>query len=170
MALTGAQLQTLAAAIANDPLLDDLPHDSDGAALVVNNMNQPASPTFWVWRTAVSKKEMVGSVSVDGTTFTWAGNGFITRSNGELIAWQELFDTEGNTNPSLANVRQAFTDIFSGTGNAASNRTHLAAVGRRTASKFEKLYTTGTGTTGTPGLLAVEGPLTVNDVILCWGV
>ena len=168
--LTGAQLQTLATAIASDPLLNNLPHDSDGAALVVNNMNQAGSPVFWVWRTSVSKREMVGSVSVDGTTFTWAGNGFITRSAGELTAWQELFDTEGNVNPSLTNVRQAFTDIFSGTGNAASNRTHLAATGRRTASKFEKLYTTGTGTTASPGLLGVEGPVTVDNVILCWGI
>lgn len=168
--LTGAQLQTLATAIANDPLLNNLPHDSDGAALVVNNMNQQANPTFWVWKTGVSKREMVGGVSVDGTSFIWAGNGFITRSVGELTAWQELFDTEGMVNPALANVRQAFTDIFSGTGNAASNRTHLAAISRRTASKFEKLYTTGTGSTASPGLLVVEGPVTVDDVVLCWGI
>lgn len=168
--LTGAQLQTLATAIASDPLLNNLPHDSDGAALVVNNMNQPGNPTFWVFRTAVSKREIVGGVSVDSTTFTWAGNGFITRSAGELTAWQELFDTEGNVNPSLTNVRQAFTDIFSGTGNAASNRTHLAAIARRTASKFEKLYTTGTGSAASPGLLGVEGPVTVDNVILCWGI
>lgn len=123
-----------------------------------------ASPDFWVWRTTVSKNEVVGAVSQDGTTFAWAGNGFITRAAGELTAWQELFGSDGAVNPSLPQVRQAFTDIFSGTGNAASNRTHLATVARRKALRIERLFATGTGSTGSPGVLVYEGSLSYLEV------
>lgn len=123
-----------------------------------------ASPDFWVWRTAVTKNEFVTSVSVDGTTFNWVGNGFITRAAGEQVAWRELFNGNETVNPSLANVRQAFTDIFSGTGNAAANRTHLATVARRRAKRGERLFTTGTGSTGSPGLLVFEGDFRLQDI------
>lgn len=132
--------------------------------LIANAYNALASPVFWVWRTSVTKDEVVGKTSQDATTFTWAGNGFITRSVGELMAWQELFGSDGTINPSLPQVRQAFTDIFSGTGNAALNRTHLATVGRRQATRVERIFATGTGTTTSPGLLVVEGLLGYMDI------
>lgn len=121
---------------------------------------------FWVWRSSVSKGELVNSVSPDGTTFNWVGNGFITRSVGEQTAWKELFNGTNTVNPSLANVRQAFADIFSGTGNAASNRTHLLAVARRKANNIEKLLATaiGTGTTASPALAGYEGSVTGTQV------
>jgi hypothetical protein len=131
--------------------------------LIADAYNVVASPDFWVWRTSVPKQEIVGMTSQDGTTFTWAGNGFITRAVGELMAWQELF-TGGVVNPSLPQVRAAFTDIFSGTGNAASNRAHLLAVARRKALRIERLFATGTGSTGSPGALVVEGALDYLDV------
>jgi hypothetical protein len=157
MTLTDAQLDTLKAWLtANANGLQDEP----AAAL----LNAVRSPDFWVWRTSVPKNEIVTQTSQDGTTFTWAGNGFITRSVGELECWNQLFNSTLTTNPSLANVRQAFSDIFSGTGNAASNRAHLLAVARRKATVGEHLFATGTGTTGSPGLMGPEGVVTVANV------
>lgn len=129
------------------------------------SLNANAAPDFWVWRTAVEKKEIVQQVSQDGTSFVWAGNGFITRSAGELECWNQLFNSTLTCNPSLANVRQAFTDVFSGTGNAASNRAHLIVVARRKASRGEQLLATGTGSTGSPATMGYEGPFTAQDVI-----
>lgn len=164
--LTDAQYVALATDITNT-------HAAEFAAAVAANDDQAiaatynalASPDFWVWRTSVSKQEAVGATSQDGTTFTWAGNGFITRSVQELLCWQELFDNAGHAvNPSLANIRQAFADIFSGVGNAAANRTHLTTVARRKALRIERLFAAGTGSTGSPGTLTFEGTVSYLDI------
>lgn len=127
-----------------------------------------ASPDWWVWRTSITKNALVTEVGPDGTTFNWTGAGFITRSQGERDAWRELFSSDGGCNPSLANVRQAFLDIFSGTqAPAPANRTHLSAMARRRANYGEQLYATGTGSTGSPALMSFEGDISPTDVGQC---
>lgn len=165
--MTPAQQTALVNFIAADPTLSTFPHTSDGADAIAKAMNLTASPDFWVWKTSVTKAATVQTASTDGTTFTWAGNGFITRSAGEQAAWRELFEG-GACNPSLANVRQAFTDIFSGTGNAAANRTHLLAIARRKATVFEKLFATGTGSTASPAVLVIEGSVGYQEIVDAW--
>ena len=128
-------------------------------------LNALATPSFWVWRTSVTKDEIVGQTSQDGTNFAWTANGFITRSAGEQAAFREIFAADGTCNPSRANVRQAFQDIFSGTGNAAANRTHLLASARRQATVAEKLLSTGTGSTGSPAMMGPEDEFTVQNGI-----
>lgn len=142
----------------------DLPNTGDGNAAASAWYNLGSSPDFWVWRTGVTKSEFTNSVSVEGTTFNWVGNGFITRSVGEQTAWSEIFDGGGSVNASLANVRQAFSDIFSGTGNAAANRTHLLAVARRKATNGEKLFAVGTGSTASPAVMGFEGNVATGDI------
>lgn len=157
MPLTPAQLAVLHTDILNDAALNAEPNIVEGNTVIAAAYNAVAVPDFWVWRTWLNKTEITNAPSQDGTTFTWTGNGFITRSVGELTAWRELFDSEGMVNPSLLNVRQAFQDIFSGTGNAAANRAHLLVVARRKATRLEALLATGTGTTAAPALLQWEG-------------
>jgi hypothetical protein len=128
---------------------------TDEAAAALLNAN--ASPDFWVWRTKVTKSEYVNSTSIDATVFSWTGTGFITRAQGERDAWREMFNGREEVNPTLAQVRTAFTDIFSGgTAPAPANRTHLATVSRRKATVAEKLYATGTGSTASPAVLAFD--------------
>lgn len=137
-----------------------------------------AAPDYWCWRTAVEKKEIVQQPSVDATSFVWTGNGFITRSVQEIECWNQLFNSTLICNPSLTNVRQAFSDIFSGTGNAALNRTHLLATCRRRATVAEKLLAvvaTGPGNTGgqprgstqNPDAFGVgaEGSVTIQNLV-----
>lgn len=163
--LTPAQLTTLKANIIADAAFNGLPSNTDGAFVIAAAYNLPASPDFWVWRTRVSKDELVQTTSVDGTTFNWTGAGFITRAVGERDAWRELFSLDGICNPSLASVRQAFADIFSGaTAPAPANRTHLLAVGRRKALRIEKLFATGTGSTASPATMVIEGTISYQDV------
>lgn len=158
MALSNSQLSALQADILADPVLTAYPNNSDGAFEISKAYNQPAAPSYWVWRTSVPKSELVNTISIDtdGTTqrsFIWVGNGFISRTVGELTAWQELFNGTQSVNPSLANVRQAFLDIFSGTGNAASNRIHLGNVARKLATRVQKLFSSGTGSAASPATM-----------------
>ena len=165
--LTPAQQQTLRDAIAADPQLAAQPMNADGHFAIAQAMNDTASPDFWVWRTSVTKDELVAKVGPDGTTFSWTGAGYITRSQGERDAFNAIFDSRGAVNASLANVRQAFADIFSGnTAPAPANRTHLLAVSRRKATRAEKLFATGTGSTASPATLALEGALSAQEVEL----
>lgn len=182
MGLSPAQLATLKTHISNNVntipagmanagifvgvAINAIPNDSgDGNLAVASWYNLAASPYFWVWRTSVTKGEYVNGTSVDGTTFSWTGAGFITRSQGERDAWREMFNWTNTVNPSLAQVRQAFTDIFSGaTAPAPANRTHMATISRRTASNGEKLFATGTGSTASPAVMGFEGSISLQDV------
>jgi hypothetical protein len=171
MPLLPSQYAALKAAILADPALAALPADNDGAFAIAEAFKADASPDFWVWRTSVAKNEYTQGASVDGTTFNWTGTGFITRSQGERDAWRELFNGSGiggssnAVNPSLPSVRQAFADIFSGpTAPAPANRTHMSTVSRRKANRAEKLFATGTGSTGSPATMTFEGSLTYQEV------
>lgn len=166
MVLTEAQYVVLATNIVTT-------NAAEFAAMVAGNRdpeiaaayNVPAAPVYWVWKTSLSKAELLYSTSVDATTFNFQGNGFITRAPGELEAFKVLFDpTNDLTNPSLPQVRSAFADIFSGAGNAVANRTHLLAVARRQATRIERLFATGTGSTASPGTMTAEGFCTHVDI------
>jgi hypothetical protein len=163
--LTTQQLTAIKANILANPDLSSQPETADGAFAIAALYNLTASPDFWVWRTFVSKAEYVQSTGPDGTVFNWTGAGFITRSVGERDAWREIFNGSDSCNPSLPNVRQAFQDIFSGTGVAANNRAHLAAVSRRKATRIEKLLATGTGSTADPATLGYEEQVTYQDIL-----
>jgi hypothetical protein len=169
--LTPVQLAALKADINIDPILSVLPLNSDTAAFIAEQYNLTASPDYWVWKTALTRKEVVESTSLDPDgvtprTFNWTGNGFITRSQGERDAWREMWNHSGAVNPSLPSIRQAFQDIFSGAAAPApSNRQHLLNVARKRATRAEKLFATGTGTAATPGVMSFEGLLQYPDVV-----
>jgi hypothetical protein len=175
MPLSPAQLTTLKAHIDASADLNAQPDNSDGNAEVARLLNLTASPDYWAWRTSVPKNEYTQSTSADGTVFAWTGAGFITRSQGERDAWVQLFNASGAVNPSLANVRTAFADIFSGaTAPAPANRAHLSAVSRRKVTRAERLFVAATvggpaqtgarGATTNPDTLGFEGAVTASDV------
>lgn len=178
MILTNSQLEVLAtwanALIASNPSYDE----NILAALA----NQIESPDYWVWRTSVPKHEITDKPSkhTDGTdtAFAWGGSagGFVNRSEGERAAWHELFNSTLSCNPSLANVRTAFADIFSGSGaGAVGNRNHIWGTNQRKCTVGEKLFVvqtvggpTQTGNRGTktnPDTLVAEGDVTPQNII-----
>ncbi len=69
MPLTTAQLATLKTDIANNSDLNVHPNTSDGNFEVARLYNLPAAVDHYVWRTRVSKKEIV---SVQSTDSAWA--------------------------------------------------------------------------------------------------
>lgn len=163
MALTPEQLPTLKAAILaeTDPVFVE--YRQQGATGAMGEwFNAEASPAYWVWRTALSKRSVTSELSPDGTSFSWTS--LISRSAGEQFVWAQVWNSTLECNPSLLNVRQAFADIFSG-GTGAATRAHLLAMSRRTATRGQKLFASGSGTTGAPSLMSVEGDITNTDIV-----
>ncbi len=125
--------------------------------------NQETAPPFYVYRSVLSRHEILTGTSDDGTTFAWTAGAYITRSQGERDAFREMFNSTGSVDPSLPTIVAAFNDIFSGTG-GASNRAHITAMSRRRCNRFERIFATGTGSKAAPGVAAVSGSVSTDDV------
>lgn len=153
MALTLAQLTILQTFIVNDGTLNAIPNTPDGNFEIATALNAPSSPAFLVWRTAIPAAELIQAM-------VWTE--YIGRSNAERDAWRFLTN-QGTINAADTNVRQGISDMFSGpTGQ--STRENLLALGKRTATRAEALFATGTGSDASPGMLTFEGNLTYQDV------
>lgn len=153
MALTTAQLLTLKADIAADPVLSAFPNNSDGAFEIAAAYNQVFIPAFRVWKTDVPTKDAKKAM-------VWTE--YIGRSVGERDAWQFML-SNGTINAADTNVRQGIADIFSGPG-GATTRANLTAIAKRDATRAEKLFATGTGTELSPATMVFEGNLSYQDV------
>lgn len=107
--------------------------------------NGVASPDFTVWRTAVTKSEIMNN------GFVWTSVDAL--SVGKARIWDWMVDP---INPAKANIRQGLADAF-GTGTAMANGIlpHL----KRKATRFEKLFATGTGSDVSPGTMTLEGAI-----------
>jgi hypothetical protein len=151
--LTTAQLQALGADIAADPVLSVLPNNSDGAFQIAQAYNLAAAPAFIVWRTNIPTSDVKKAI-------VWTE--YIGRSVGERSAF-ELIISNGIVNSADANIRQGFTDIFSGPS-GAQTRTNLTALAKRSATRAEKLFASGTGSDASPATLTFEGTLSYQDV------
>lgn len=174
MPLTTAQMQTLKAFILADGTLSAMAaaNNYQGIADALN-----AASTFWCWRTVLNKHDVTDLTSIDpldGVTtrmFNWSGaGGFIQRSQGERDAWGQIWNSSLTCNPSLANVRACFDDIFSGAGaGATNNRAHILALEKRLATLAEKTLASGAGTAATPGLFSTfqgtVNSITVNQIL-----
>lgn len=144
MQLTTAQLQAIKAwVVANNNSLFDQSS--------VNLLNAITPDSYKVWRTALNKHDLLEQTDLDSaaavTTFALGGGtgSFIDRSQGERDGWSELWNSILACKPSLALVRVAFFDIFSGAAAlAAQNRKHFWARGQRPARVWEKLLVAAT--------------------------
>lgn len=175
MALTTEQATTLRTFVQNDPVFGVMPHNEDSAFFIADQLNLNASPDFWVWKTRLSKQEIVSSVGPNSTTFNWAGSGgYIARSQGERDAFNAIFNSSfgssADVNPSLTNVRAAFDDMFSGaSAGAQNNRQHISDLSKRKATVFEKLFATGTGSFASPATMTLIGPINRFDLFSAMG-
>jgi hypothetical protein len=155
MALTTAQKTTLKNDIAADPVLSLLPNSGDGPYTIAAAYNLPATPAYVVYRTNVGIRET-------GEAFNgadWAG---MTSGNHTRLQTVAQWLT-GGYNAAKADIRAMFNDIWSGAG-GTTTRANLAALWIRSATRVEKLFATGAGTTVSPSVMGFEGPLTWQDV------
>ena len=152
MTLTSAQLQVLATNMAASEFAG-LPHNSDSAATIAQAYNLPASPNFTVWREDVGVQEIKSNI-------VWAD--YVAATPGVQLAF-EFMIAEGMVNPSDPNIRQGFAAVFSGV-----TLTQLTAMAKRLATRAERLFATGTGTTGSPGTMVGSGPLSGGSILQAW--
>lgn len=160
--LTPAQCATLKTDITNDATLTTARTERQDD-VIATAYNATASPTFWVWKSKLSRSNILLDTSVDGTTFDITG--LTVRTMQEVLAFQALFDPITSlTNPMNPKVRSNFAALQNGAAPQPANITHMLASARRTVNRLERLYATGTGSTGTPGLMVFEGAATTQHI------
>ena len=152
--LTPAQIAILRPVVLAEPTLATARLTGDDATIAAW-CNAQASPAFTVWKTNVSITA-VGD-KINGTEL--AGLSSLNTTRLQVV----IQLSPSGINPALADRRQFFDDIFSGAG-GTNTRVALAVIWSRTVTRFERIYATGTGTTGSPGTLVVEGTLTPSTV------
>lgn len=160
--MTPTQLQAIKAEINADPALSSQPMNSDGAFAIAAALNQTATPDFYVWKTEL----MLDEITQNGFDWVEVDN----LSVGKARIWEWLFDNASRSiNPSKANVRAGIAECWKGT--AGKNAVRAAVFGhcQRLATRFEKLFATGAGTSTDgdgvgPASMAVVGPISYQDV------
>lgn len=157
--LTPQQLTTLRAAIDADPALAAYPNNSDGNSVIASLLNQTASPAFLVWRTAVTWDEIM----LNGMDWARVDN----LSVGKARIWDWMFQNEGRTcNPSKSNIRAGIDAAWVGTAADLAVRAAVYVHCKRSATRAEQLFATGTGSDAVPATMGWEGTLTYQDVDL----
>jgi hypothetical protein len=159
--LTAPQLAALKAAILADPVLAAKPMNSDGDFDIAAALNQPAVPDYFVWRTAVPTDEIM----LNG--FDWTRVDNLTVGKSRIWEWMTNL---GQINPSQSNVRAGVLAVFTTAGDLA-NRNAVFSHCQRLATRVEKLFATGSGTTTTdqgvgPSTMGFEGAISYQDVSL----
>lgn len=147
MALTQAQKTSLKTDIiaATDPAcvaLENDPANPDKAAAVAALYNLAAAgPNNIGWKKLVNISEV-------GDAFNGTELAGLTGTNNDRLRTLAMYSPNG-VNPSLANRRQFFDDVFSGAG-GTNTRAALLALWKRTLTRAQKLFSTGTGSDASP--------------------
>lgn len=179
MTLTPQQSAALKTAILADPSVAEVFNSGDlsGAAAY---MNEPHSPAFFVWRDTTPAADILDAITWASLTPADSPDGTATYTNRALMCQakqlnlQIILQGRESVATGRLNVRQALTDALTGVP-AGPGGTQLDAgwLGaskvksaiQRQASRFERLFATGAGTSNTPAVMTVVGPLAYTDLI-----
>ena len=155
--LTTEQRATLKAAILANQTANTLFVDGDLQGLA-DYLNQPASPAFTVWRSAVSQDEIMQN----GFDWTRVDN----LSVGKARIWEWLFNNEARSfNPSKPNVRAGIDQCWVGTAADLAVRAAVYVHCKRQATRFERIFATGTGSVLNPGQAPIDGAVSYTEFI-----
>jgi hypothetical protein len=155
MALTAAQKVTLKADILANSDANTIYQNGDTSGLAAL-YNAPASPSHTVWKTGVS-------ITHVGDTIVASELAGLTGVNIDRLSCIAQLSPMG-VNPSKADRRAAFDDIFSGAG-GVNTRAALAILWKRLATRAEKLFATGTGSDASPATLTFEGNISPSELV-----
>lgn len=156
------QLATLKAAIAAETDSAFVANRQAGATGAMADFYNTDAVGYWVWRTNVQRAEIYHSTSPDATTWNWTT--YKQQSVTEQGAWVQMFMGDF-ANFSLPNLRAGVSAIFTGSAPQVAQATHVLSVGRRLATRGEKLYASGAGTTANPSTMVFEGRIRDSDVV-----
>lgn len=148
--LTQEQLVILKADILADPALANA-YDED----VAHAYNESATPEYIVWKSAVDPDEIMRN----GMDWTQVDN--LTVGKARIWEWMTRL---GSFNPAKPNLRAGIDAAWVGTAAMLAVRATIYTHCKRTATRAEKLFASGTGTTASPSAMVFEGFLTYSDV------
>jgi hypothetical protein len=155
MILTPEQKATLLANINATPAALAIYQNGDLSGLA-DFYNAPSSPAFIVWRSFVTRDE----VMLNG--FDWARVDNL--SVGKARIWEWLNES-GGFNPSKANVRAGIDATWVGTQADLNVRAAVYVHCKRTATRLEQLFATGTGSDAVPATMTLEGALPFTELV-----
>lgn len=154
MALSQERLATLKADILADPILSVWAATGRMAQGIADAYNLDASPAWVVWRTNVSSDELYNAIfETNGGLQLDA----LTASKRDSLF--KLIDRELN-----ASIPAARANVDDYCGSQNNLKAALQAVQKRNATRAERLFSTGTGSTASPATMSFEGALTYQDV------
>lgn len=143
------------------------PKGTDSAAEVAAWYNTAASPSWTAWRKLVALAEIAGAIN--GTELA----GLSSLNNTRLQTIITLISAAGGLNASLADQRQFFDDIFSGSG-GTTTRAQLLALWKRLATRLQKLFSSGTGSDASPATTGAgvgdTFSVAADEIRVAWGV
>jgi len=120
---------------------------------VADKMNAEASPAFWAWRTNVSRSQIYNLTDNEGNSFNWTT--YKNQGATEQNAWVQMFMGD-QADFSQDNLRAGIAAIFTGSAAATAQREHILSIGRGKATRFQKVFAVGTGSTGSPAKFGVD--------------
>lgn len=149
------QLAALKADIMADPVLAGWAATGAMAQEIAAAYNVAASPAWTVWRTSVTADEWVDAILyTPGAGLQLDG---LSAGKRDCLMW-----AFGQTvNPSVPAAR-ATLDDWCGSQNTLKGA--VLAVQKRTATRGERLFSTGTGSSASPATMTHEGPVTYQHV------
>lgn len=119
-------------------------------------LNTTASPTFVVWKTKVTRAEIMQN------GFDWVRVDNL--SVGKARIWEWMFQ-DGPINAAKDNVRLGIDEAWKGTAADLAVRAAVYVHCKRSASRFERVFATGTGSDAVPATMAVEGPIDYTELV-----
>lgn len=156
MALTTEQQTTLRNAIIADPVLGQLPATTQNAYDIASAMNLPATPAFIGWKSNVSAADI-------GNAWNGADIDGMSALNMQRLQLLLASSPGGVFDMRRSDRRAGFENPF-GTNVNNTSRVAMRAVWKRSLTRFEKLFATGTGSDATPATTTIEGSLEYQDI------
>lgn len=182
--MTPGQLTVLKAAIAaeTDPVFVDHRANGNNSGMSIW-FAQPVNPAFYVWKSSVNTDDVFDAINwalltpadvpsaADSVQLieTQINRGLVCQT--KQINLQILLQGRQTINATKLRVRQALTDslqnVPSGASGAAQDAgwAQVKATMYRPVNRGEKIFATGTGTTGVPGLAGWEGNVSRDDIL-----
>jgi hypothetical protein len=155
MPLNETQLDQLHDAILGNTVWNAQPDTPDGNSEIARLLTLPVVPDYIVWKNSVAMVEI-------GRNINGAELGNLTTANHTRL--QTVCQISGGfIDPSLADQRAFFADIFSGAG-GTQTMIKLNALWRRAATESEKIFATGAGTTASPSVMGYTEIITYQEV------
>ncbi len=142
-----------------------------------------ATPAFYVWRSSVETDLILDTIdwakltctdvatTADSAQVAAAQTNWQLACQGKQINLQIALQGRQTINATRLKTRQMLIDALqnvpSGTGGALQDAgwSQVKQVLYRTVNRGERLFATGTGTTGVPGLAGWEGTISRDDVL-----